>query len=69
MIVEKDEKVLILADVRDSFKSAGFMTRLKETEKQIKPMTQKQAIFGINGPERYSALKGDPVRAMIDKDN
>lgn len=49
MVAEKDEKVLILADVRDSYTSPEFMTRLKETGKQIKPMTQKQAIVGITG--------------------
>jgi len=49
MIAERGEKVLVLADVRDSFASPDFMARLKETGKQVKPVMEKQAIVGITG--------------------
>jgi hypothetical protein len=49
IIMGRDEKVLLLVDTRDTFTSAEFMTRLKETGKRIEPFMEKQAIVGITG--------------------
>jgi hypothetical protein len=49
IITERKEKVLILVDTRDTYTSAEFMARLKETGKQMRPLMKKQAIVGITG--------------------
>ncbi|MFL7793416.1 MAG: STAS/SEC14 domain-containing protein [Anaerolineae bacterium] len=49
VIAGRKDKILILVDTRDAYTSAEFMSRLKESGKEIAPKMEKQAIVGITG--------------------
>lgn len=67
IMAERNEKALILVDTRDTYTSAEFMARLKESGKRMRPLMEKQAIVGITGLkaillDAYNRFTGSALR-------
>ena len=67
MIAERKKKILILVDTRDAYTSPEFMTRLKESGKEMSSLMEKQAIVGITGLKAillnaYNRFTGSALR-------
>jgi hypothetical protein len=66
-IAGSKDKILILVDTRDAYTSAEFMSRLKESGKEMGSKMEKQAIVGITGLkaillDAYNRFTGSALR-------